>query len=46
MAALLYDFATRPEYRAAVKKEFDGLKALYAEYQNALRAAYRVPVVQ
>lgn len=46
MAAILYDFATRPDYRAAVKKEFDGLKALYAEYQNALRAAYRVPVVQ
>lgn len=46
MAALLYDFATRPDYRTAVKKEFDGLKALYAEYQNALRAAYRVPVVQ
>lgn len=45
MAALLYDFATRPEYRAAVRKEFDGLRALYAEYQNALRAAYRVPVV-
>lgn len=46
MAALLYDFATRADYRAAVKKEFDGLKALYAEYQNALRAAYKVPVVQ
>ena len=45
MAALLYDFATRPDYRAAVKKEFDGLKALYAEYQAALRAAYKVPVV-
>jgi metal-dependent amidase/aminoacylase/carboxypeptidase family protein len=45
MAALLYDFATRPDYRAAVKKEFDGLKALYAEYQAALRVAYRTPVV-
>lgn len=46
MAALLYDFATRADYRAAVKKEFDALKALYAEYQTALRAAYKVPVVQ
>jgi len=42
----LYDFATRPDYRTAVKKEFDGLKALYAEYQTALRAAYKIPVVQ
>ncbi|MEW5917459.1 MAG: peptidase dimerization domain-containing protein, partial [Gemmatimonadota bacterium] len=41
MAALLYDFATRADYRAVVKKEFDGLKALYAEYQTALRAAYK-----
>ena len=24
MAALLYDFATRADYRALVKKEFDG----------------------
>jgi hypothetical protein len=46
MAALLYDFATRADYRAVVKNEFDGLKALYAEYQAALRAAYKLPVVQ
>jgi hypothetical protein len=45
MAALLHDFATRPEYRAAVRKEFDGLKALFGEYVAALEKAYAVPVV-
>ncbi|MGH7712712.1 MAG: hypothetical protein ACREOG_15585, partial [Gemmatimonadaceae bacterium] len=45
MAALLYDFATRADYRAVVTREFEGLKALYAEYQAALRAAYKVPVI-
>jgi len=45
MTALLFDFATRPEYRAAVKKEFDGIKALFAEYQDALRKTYVVPRV-
>lgn len=45
MAAILFDFATHPEYRAAVKKEFDGLKALFAEYQAALAKAYEVPKV-
>ncbi|MBL0169846.1 MAG: peptidase dimerization domain-containing protein [Gemmatimonadaceae bacterium] len=43
MTAVLFDFATRPEYRAVVKKEFAGLKALYGEYQEALRKAYVVP---
>lgn len=46
MTALLYDFASKPAYRAAVKQEFDGLHALYAEYQNALTKAYSVPVVK
>jgi amidohydrolase len=45
MAALLHDFATRPEYRAAVRKEFDGLKALFGEYVAALEKAYAVPAV-
>jgi hypothetical protein len=45
MAALLFDFATHAEYRAAVKKEFDGIKALYAEYEEALRKTYVVPRV-
>lgn len=45
MAALLFDFATRPDYRAAVRKEFDGIKALFAEYQEALKAVYVVPKV-
>src|SRR5579864_2546225 len=45
MAAILFDFATRPEYRAAVKSEFDGLKALFGDYQTALRKTYTTPVV-
>lgn len=45
MTALLYDFATRPEYRATVKQEFDGLKALFGEYQDALRKTYVAPKV-
>ncbi|MFL5612930.1 MAG: peptidase dimerization domain-containing protein [Gemmatimonadaceae bacterium] len=45
MAALLYDFATRPEYRAAVKREFDSIKALHTEYLDALRRVYVVPKV-
>jgi len=45
MAALLYDFATHPDYRAAVKREFEGIKALFAEYQQALQKAYTIPNV-
>jgi amidohydrolase len=45
MAAVLFDFATHADYRAAVKKEFDGLKALFGEYQTALKKVYTLPVV-
>jgi metal-dependent amidase/aminoacylase/carboxypeptidase family protein len=45
MTAILFDFATRADYRAAVKKEFDGIKALFGEYLEALKKAYAVPVV-
>ena len=45
MTAILFDFATHAEYRAAVKKEFDGVKALFGEYQAALKKTYTVPVV-
>jgi amidohydrolase len=45
MTALLYDFATHPDYRAAVKREFDGIKALFGEYQQALEKVYSVPNV-
>ena len=45
MAAVLFDFATRADYRAAVKKEFDGIRGLFGEYQNALKKVYTVPVV-
>ncbi len=45
MAAVLFDFATHADYRAAVKKEFDGIKALFGEYQTALKKVYTVPTV-
>jgi hypothetical protein len=45
MTAILYDFATRAEYRSAVKKEFDGIRALFGEYQAALKKVYTVPAV-
>jgi amidohydrolase len=45
MAAVLFDFATHTDYREAVKKEFAGIKALFGEYQEALRKAYPVPAV-
>ena len=45
MAAVLFDFATHADYRAAVKREFDGIHALFGEYQSGLRKAYPVPKV-
>ena len=45
MAAVLYHFATDGPYRAAVKREFDGLKGLYSDYLAALRNAYPLPSV-
>jgi amidohydrolase len=45
MAALLYDFATHADYRAAVKTEFEGIKALFGEYQAALKKVYSTPNV-
>jgi hypothetical protein len=45
MAALLYDVATRPDYLRAIKTEFAGIKALFAEYQTDLEKAYPIPSV-
>ena len=45
MAALLYDFATHEDFRAAVKREFGALKALHDEYLDALRKVYALPRV-
>ncbi len=45
MTAVLFDFATQADYRAAVKKEFDGIKVLFGEYQAALKKTYTVPNV-
>ena len=45
MAALLFDFATHAEYRAAVKREFEGIQALFGEYQEALKKVYARPNV-
>jgi amidohydrolase len=45
MTALLFDFATHPDYRAAVKKEFDGIKLLFNEYLDDLQKVYVRPHV-
>jgi amidohydrolase len=45
MAAILYDFATHPEMRDAVKTEFTRIQALFGEYQNALQKAYPKPEI-
>ena len=46
MASLLYDFATRADYRAMVKQEFASTRALFGEYVGALEKAYPRPVVK
>ncbi|SPE37496.1 Peptidase dimerization domain protein [Candidatus Sulfopaludibacter sp. SbA3] len=45
MTAVLFDFATHADYRAAVKHEFEGIKLLFGEYQDALKKVYTVPKV-
>ncbi|MGE0812497.1 MAG: peptidase dimerization domain-containing protein [Vicinamibacterales bacterium] len=45
MAALLTDFATNEAYRAAVRKEFDGIKGLFGQYLSALEKTYQDPKV-
>jgi amidohydrolase len=45
MTAVLFDFATHADYRELVKKEFDGIKALFGEYQTALKKTYTIPNV-
>ncbi|HLX44467.1 MAG TPA: peptidase dimerization domain-containing protein [Bryobacteraceae bacterium] len=45
MAALLYDFLTRADYRAKVKQEFDGIKTQFDEYKQSLRKVYVKPNV-
>jgi amidohydrolase len=45
MAAVLFDFATHAEYRTAVKREFDGISALFGQYQDALKKTYATPQV-
>lgn len=45
MAALLHQFATRSDLRAAVQKEFSGIKALFGEYLQALEKTYKNPAV-
>ena len=45
MTALLYDFLTEPEYRAAVQKEFDGIRVLFDEYRESLKKVYTTPNV-
>jgi len=45
MTALLYDFLTQADYRAAVQKEFDGIRVLFDEYRESLKRVYGKPNV-
>lgn len=45
MTALLFDFATHADYRAAVKREFGTIKGLHTEYVTDLKKVYTVPKV-
>ena len=45
MTAVLFDYAKNPPFREVVKREFDGIKMLFGEYQAALKSVYRLPVV-
>ena len=45
MTALLYDFASHPDYRAAVKREFDSIHTLFGEYTQGLEKVYTNPTV-
>ena len=45
MAAVLFDFATQPDYRTAVKQEMTGIQGLFNEYQEALKKVYPLPNV-
>lgn len=44
-AAILYDYATHPELREAVKTEFTRIQALFGEYQTALQKVYPKPEI-
>jgi amidohydrolase len=46
MAALLYEFATREDYRQLVQREFSGIKGLFGEYVEELGKAYPLPPVR
>ena len=41
MAALLFDFLTHPDYRAQVKREFDGIHTYFEEYKASLVKSLR-----
>jgi amidohydrolase len=45
MTALLFDFATHPDYRATVKREFDTIQGLQSEYIQDLKKVYVEPKV-
>jgi amidohydrolase len=45
MTALLFDYATKPYFRAVIGKEFKSLQDEFAAYQKALQSAYPLPNV-
>ncbi len=45
MTAVLFDFATRPDFRAAVTQEFGTIRGLFGDYLAALDKVYAAPSV-
>jgi amidohydrolase len=45
MTALLYDYLTHPDYRGQVKREFEGIQKLFADYKTSLEKVYAKPNV-
>ena len=45
MTAVLFDYATHPDYRIAVSKEFEVIKAFFGNYQESLKKTYSLPVM-
>jgi hypothetical protein len=43
MSAFLFDVATKPDYLAQVKHEFEAIKGLFADGQAALEKTYTAP---
>jgi amidohydrolase len=45
MTALVYDYATKPKFRAAIAQEFRAIQEEFADYEQSLQGAYPLPNV-